>query len=236
MENLHYPSDDIERTMGSAHVRYKSTDELYAALPGCIGCIVRSDKVNTDFFDHASDLQVVVRAGAGYDNIDLNEATKRGICVMNTPGQNAHAVAELVFGLLLYHARRRFSGSSGFELKDCSGIPHDGCIDREKLSALKEGAILVNTARQEVIDEDALLDVLTARPDLTYIADIKPSNLDQIQGALGETRFTQQVVVTPVKMGAQTLEANINAAVAGVQEIARLLFEGDTTYQVNKTF
>ncbi|KAF4670506.1 hypothetical protein FOL46_000773 [Perkinsus olseni] len=272
---------------------YKSPEELYEALPGSTGCIIRSDKADADFFDHAPDLKVIVRAGAGYDNVDLEAATKRGVCVMNTPGQNANAVAELVFGLLLYHARRRFNGSSGFELKGktiglfgcgriaanvaeiargfqmtCYGYSRSGrcqygncsmlsspdelfqrcdivslhmpsnaqsrgCVDRKKLSSLKKGGILMNTARQEVIDEDALLEVLTARPDLTYITDMKPSNVDQIRAALGEARFAQQVVTTPVKMGAQTLEANVNAAVAAVQQIAGYLFHGDDTYQVN---
>jgi len=67
--------------------------------------------------DAASDLKIIVRAGAGYDNVDLEAATARNICVMNTPGQNANAVAELVFGLMIYMQRNQFDGSVGREIK-----------------------------------------------------------------------------------------------------------------------
>ena len=79
--------------------------------------IVRSDKITKEIIDSSNNLKVIARAGAGFDNIDLGYASKKGIVVMNTPGQNANAVAELVFGLLVYAKRNFFDGSSGTELK-----------------------------------------------------------------------------------------------------------------------
>lgn len=74
-------------------------EDMINAIADCAGLIVRSDIVDKEVMDAAKELKVVVRAGAGYDNIDLAEATAHGICVMNTPGQNSNAVAELVFGI-----------------------------------------------------------------------------------------------------------------------------------------
>ena len=91
--------------------------DMINAIADCAGLIVRSDKVDKEVFDAAPQLKVVVRAGAGYDNIDLDEATKHGVCVMNTPGQNANAVAELVFGMIISLIRNRYNGTSGTELK-----------------------------------------------------------------------------------------------------------------------
>jgi D-3-phosphoglycerate dehydrogenase len=81
------------------------------------GLIVRSDIVDAAVLDAAPKLKIVVRAGAGYDNIDLEAATRHGVVVMNTPGQNANAVAELVFGMMLLMARHNYNGTSGTELK-----------------------------------------------------------------------------------------------------------------------
>ena len=79
--------------------------------------IIRSDKVNAEIMDAAPDLKIIVRAGAGYDNVDLEAATERDICVMNTPGQNSNAVAELAFGMMVMAVRNMYNGTSGFELK-----------------------------------------------------------------------------------------------------------------------
>ena len=79
--------------------------------------IIRSDKVDAEVLDAAKNLKIVVRAGAGYDNIDLEAATAHKVVAMNTPGQNANSVAELVFGLLVYAVRNFFNGTSGTELK-----------------------------------------------------------------------------------------------------------------------
>ena len=90
--------------------------DMIAAVADAAGLIVRSDKVDKEVFDAAKQLKVVVRAGAGYDNIDLAEATAHGVCVMNTPGQNANAVAELVLGMMVTLIRNRYNGTSGTEL------------------------------------------------------------------------------------------------------------------------
>ena len=79
--------------------------------------IIRSDKVNGEIMDAAPDLKIIVRAGAGYDNVDLEAATARNICVMNTPGQNSNAVAELGFGMMVMAIRNFYNGTSGSELK-----------------------------------------------------------------------------------------------------------------------
>ena len=91
-------------------------DDMIAAIKDCAGLIVRSDIVDKQVMDAAPQLKVVVRAGAGYDNIDLAQATQHGLCVMNTPGQNSNAVAELVFGMMVMAARNFYNGKSGTEL------------------------------------------------------------------------------------------------------------------------
>ena len=91
--------------------------DLIAKVADVNGLIVRSDIVDREVLEAAKHLKVVVRAGAGYDNIDLAAATEKGVCVMNTPGQNSNAVAELVFGLLVFAVRNFYNGKSGSELK-----------------------------------------------------------------------------------------------------------------------
>jgi D-3-phosphoglycerate dehydrogenase len=95
---------------------YKSKDELLAAVAEADAMIIRSDNVDQAVIDKAAKLKIVVRAGAGYDNIDLKACEGKGVVAMNTPGQNANAVAELVFGMMLVSARNNFDGTSGFEL------------------------------------------------------------------------------------------------------------------------
>ena len=97
--------------------KYKTKEELMDSIKDANAIIVRSDKITKEIMDSSNNLKVIARAGAGFDNIDLGYASKRGIVVMNTPGQNANAVAELVFGLLVYAKRNFYDGSSGTELK-----------------------------------------------------------------------------------------------------------------------
>lgn len=269
-----------------------SHDDLVAAVHDVAGLIVRSDKVTKDVFDAAPLLKVVVRAGAGYDNIDLDEATAHGVCVMNTPGQNANAVAELVMGMLVTLVRNRYDGTSGTELLGKTlGIHAYGAVGRNvariakgfgmKVSALDpfvadevmeadgiqpvhsverlyadnqivslhipandqtrrsvterlltsmpKGAILVNAARKEVIDEPGLQAAMAARSDLRYIADVKPDIADELQQL-----YPARVLFTPKKMGAQTAEANINAGLAAARQIVDHLATGWNRFQVNK--
>lgn len=97
--------------------KYGTKENLLKAVADADAMIVRSDIVDAEVFDAAKNLKIVVRAGAGYDNIDLAAATAHNVCVMNTPGQNSNAVAELVFGLLVYAVRNFYNGTSGTELK-----------------------------------------------------------------------------------------------------------------------
>ncbi len=266
--------------------------DMIAAVADAAGLIVRSDKVDKEVFDAAKQLKVVVRAGAGYDNIDLAEATAHGVCVMNTPGQNANAVAELVLGMMVTMIRNRYNGTSGTELLGKTlGIHAFGAVGRNvariakgfgmKVSAfdpwvkdevmqaegvepihnledlyrnnqyvslhipataetkksvgkhlvelMPQGAVLINAARKEVIDEESLAEAFEARPDFRYIADVKPENAAEL-----EEKFGDRVFFTPKKMGAQTAEANINAGLAAANQVVAHLKDGFNRFQVNK--
>ena len=98
--------------------KYTDKADLLAAVANADALIIRSDKVDAEVLDAAKQLKVVVRAGAGYDNVDLAAATAHGVCVENTPGQNSNAVAELVFGMTVMAVRNMYNGTSGSELKD----------------------------------------------------------------------------------------------------------------------
>ncbi len=97
--------------------KYPDQAALIEAVKDVNALIVRSDKVTKEVIDAANNLEIIVRAGAGYDNIDINYAKEKGIVVMNTPGQNANAVAELVLGMMVYMARNQFNGKPGTEIK-----------------------------------------------------------------------------------------------------------------------
>lgn len=272
--------------------KYTDRQHLLDAVKDVDAMIVRSDIIGKDVFDNANNLKVVARAGAGYDNIDLQEATNHSVVVMNTPGQNANAVAELVFAMLLFLLRNHFDGTSGNELKSkklgllaygntarnvariAKGfdmqvyafdpftpkevIEKDGikyiekqedlfsCCDivslhipatpettksigKNYLSLMPKNAILINTARKEVIDEFSLLECLKERVDLKYITDVKPS----IHGEYKEV-LSGRYLATPKKMGAQTLEANINAGLAAARQISDLLLRNEVRCKVNK--
>ena len=96
--------------------KYTEKQQLLDAVVDADAIIIRSDLIDADVIAAAKQLKIVVRAGAGYDNVDLEAATAAGVCVMNTPGQNANAVAELVFGLLVFAVRSFYNGTSGTEL------------------------------------------------------------------------------------------------------------------------
>jgi len=103
-----------------------------------------------------------------------------------------------------------------------------GSINYDLMKLMKEGAVLVNTARAEIIDEEGLLQIYQERPGFKYVADIAPGNKDKILVCDGNRCF-----FTPKKMGAQTAEANLNAGVAAANQIVAFFEEGDTTFQVN---
>jgi D-3-phosphoglycerate dehydrogenase len=97
--------------------KYTSAQELIDAVRNVDAMIVRSDLVTPQVLEAATNLKIVVRAGAGFDNVDLQAATAKKVVVMNTPGQNSNAVAELALGMMVYMARNLFNGSSGTELR-----------------------------------------------------------------------------------------------------------------------
>lgn len=97
--------------------KYADNAELLDAVKDVDAMIVRSDKVTKEVLDAAKSLKIVVRAGAGYDSIDTAYAKEKNVVVENTPGQNSNAVAELVFGLLVYAVRNFYNGKAGTELK-----------------------------------------------------------------------------------------------------------------------
>lgn len=97
--------------------KYTDVSEFYKAVGDAEGLIVRSDKVTKEVIEHAKNLKIVVRAGAGYDNLDLEACTSKGVIAMNTPGQNSNAVAELAIGMMIYMARNSFNPGTGTELK-----------------------------------------------------------------------------------------------------------------------
>ena len=271
--------------------KYTEKQQLLDAVADADAAIIRSDKFTADVFDAAKNLKIVVRAGAGYDNIDLAAATAHGVVAENTPGQNSNAVAELVFGMLVFAVRNFYNGKSGSELKgkrlgilafgnvgrnvariakgfgmevsaydafcpadiiEAAGV--HACKDQAELFAtndvvslhipataetiqsinyelvnkMPKGAILVNTARKEVINEPELLKLMADRADIKYVTDIMPDADAEFK------TFEGRYFSTPKKMGAQTAEANINAGIAAAKQIAAFFADGCTKFQVNK--
>lgn len=272
--------------------KYTDKQQLLNAVADADALIIRSDIVDGEVLDAAKNLKIVVRAGAGFDNIDLAAATAHKVVAMNTPGQNSNAVAELALGLMVYAVRNFYNGTSGTELKGKKlGIHAFGnvgrnvariaqgfgmqcyaydayCPDEAMVSAgvtpvhsanelyatcdvvslhipatpetkqsinydllnrMPKGAILVNTARKEVIHEDELIRLMTDRQDFRYVTDIMPAANEKMQEL-----FAGRYFATPKKMGAQTAEANINAGIAAANQIVDFFQTGNTRFQVNK--
>jgi len=271
--------------------KYTDKNSLIEAVSQADGVIIRSDIIDRQVVEAAGKLKIVVRAGAGYDNVDLEAASEKGICVMNTPGQNANAVAELALGMMVYAVRNMFNGTSGTELKGKSlgihaygnvgrnvariakgfgmeiyaydpyckpeVIERDGVkvltkvedlykkcqivslhipateetsksINADLLARMPKNAVLVNTARKEVIDETSLMMLMEKRIDFKYITDIMPA-----ADAKFSEKFAGRYYSTPKKMGAQTDEANINAGIAAAEQVVGFFKEGNQTFRVN---
>ena len=272
--------------------KYTEKQQLLDAVVDADAIIIRSDIIDAEVIAAAKQLKIVVRAGAGYDNVDLEAASASGVCVMNTPGQNANAVAELVFGMLIYAVRNFYNGTSGTELMGKKlGIHAYGNVGRNvariakgfgmdlyafdaycpetimKNDAIKpmksvedlyatcdivsvhipatpetkesinaallglmpKGAVLVNTARKEVIDEAEMVEFMTVHPNFKYVTDIVPGNDVEMT-----EKFAGRYFTTPKKMGAQTSEANINAGIAAAKQIVDFIKNGNAQYKVNK--
>ena len=271
---------------------YKNPKDLIDSLQDINGLIIRSDKITKEIIDSAPNLKIIVRAGAGVDNIDISHATEKKIVVMNTPGQNANAVAELVFGLLIYALRNFYSGTIGTELKgkklgllafgqvgrnvariakgfDMEIYSYDAYVPKNVLEEsgikavnnaeelfekcdivslhipateetiksinynickkMKKNAVLINTARKEVINEEEIIKLMEERNDLKYVTDLLPDNHEIFMN-----KFKGRYFSTPKKMGAQTEEANINAGKAAANQIVDFFKNGNTKFQVNK--
>ncbi len=272
--------------------KYPGEDELVAAVADAEAMIVRSDKVTARVLDAAPKLKIVVRAGAGFDNVDLAAATAHGVVVENTPGQNSNAVAELAIAMMIFMCRNQFTPATGSEIQgkrigiqafgnvgrlvgkkaEALGlkvlavdpfIPAEkiaeagaqpvgsvaelyassdfvsvhipatpetiGSIGYDLITSMPKGAVLVNTARKEVIDEAGLEKALEDRPDIKYVTDVAPDNYAALQEKFGLRAFA-----TPKKMGAQTSEANVNAGLAAARQIVAFFTEGCTRFQVNR--
>ena len=137
--------------------------DLLEAVKDAEGLIVRSDVIDAEVMDRAPKLKVIVRAGAGYDNIDLAAATSHGICVMNTPGQNSNAVAELVFGMVVMMCRNQYNGTSGTELKGKSlGIYAFGQVGRN-VARIAKGFDMKISALDLFVD-DAVMEAEGVKP------------------------------------------------------------------------
>lgn len=148
--------------------KYTDKKDLLKAVEDADALIVRSDIVDKEVIDSGKNLKIIVRAGAGYDNIDLKAASEKGIVVMNTPGQNANAVAELAFGMMIYLNRKFFDGSTGTELRGKTlGIHAFGFVGRY-IAKIAKGFGMQVFAYDPFIDEN-----IFKEEGVTQIKDVK---------------------------------------------------------------
>ncbi|MHC1779370.1 MAG: NAD(P)-dependent oxidoreductase [Bacteroidales bacterium] len=137
--------------------KYTTEEELLEAVKDANAMIVRSDKVTANVIKHAPELKIVVRAGAGYDNLDLSACTESGIVAMNTPGQNSNAVAELAIGMMIYVSRNCFNPGTGSELKGKTiGIHAYGNVGR-LVAKLAKGFEMKVLAFDPFVDSEKVL-------------------------------------------------------------------------------
>ncbi len=170
----HVAIDGIQKEMDAAGFELVLCEKygndkkrLYQKADGVDAMIVRSDIVDAELMDACKNLKIVVRAGAGYDNVDLAAATARNICVMNTPGQNSNAVAELAFGMMVMAVRHFYDGTSGTELKGKKlGIHAFGNVGRNVARIAKGFGMEVYAfdayCPKEVMEEAGVIPVATA--------------------------------------------------------------------------
>lgn len=172
--------------------KYAEQQDFINAAATADAIIIRSDKADADVIAAGENLKIIVRAGAGYDNVDLQAATDKGVCVMNTPGQNSNAVAELALGMMVFMARRQFNGTSGTELKGKKiGIHAYGNVGRY-VAAIAKGFGMECYAydpfiKKEDIEKDGVIALDSAEElygKCQYISLHIPAN-DQTRGSIG---------------------------------------------------
>ena len=267
--------------------KYTDKAQLLDAVKDANAIIIRSDIIDAEVLDAAKELKIVVRAGAGYDNVDLAAATAHNVCVMNTPGQNSNAVAELALGMMVYAVRNFYNGTSGTELmgkklgiiglgaigamvanaasalgmevygydpyisidaawnlsrtikhiksldeiySQCDYITiHVPLLDstrqminKEALDKMKDGVVLLNFARDLLVDEDALIEALDSGKVKKYVTDFANHTVAGHKG----------ILVTP-HLGASTEESEENCAVMAVKEVRDFLENGNIKNSVN---
>lgn len=164
--------------------KYSDKSELLTAVQDVDAMIIRSDKATKEVIDAAKNLKVIVRAGAGYDNIDLQAATENNVVAMNTPGQNSNAVAELAIGMMVYMARNKFNGTAGTELKGKTlGIHAYGNVGKYVATIAKGFGMIVFAfdpfVKKEAIEADgvtALASVEELYQQCQYISLHIPAN------------------------------------------------------------
>jgi D-3-phosphoglycerate dehydrogenase / 2-oxoglutarate reductase len=148
--------------------KYTSQNDLIKAVENADALIIRSDIVDKEVIDAAKNLKIVVRAGAGYDNIDLKAASEKNIVAMNTPGQNANAVAELIFGMLIFLIRNGYNGTAGTELRGkCLGIHAYGNVGKI-IGYIAKGMGMNVFAHDPYVDK-----VIIKNDGIIYIDDLK---------------------------------------------------------------
>ncbi len=148
--------------------KYESQDALKEAVADAEALIIRSDKITKEILDAAPNLKIVVRAGAGYDNVDLAAATEHNVVVENTPGQNSNAVAELALGMMVFQARNHFNGKAGSELKGKKlGIQAYGHVGKNVARIAKGFDMEVYAFDPFVAKESIEADGVTVFDDLT---------------------------------------------------------------------
>ncbi|EER08434.1 Glyoxylate reductase, putative [Perkinsus marinus ATCC 50983] len=106
-------------------------------------------------------------------------------------------------------------------------------INEDLMSLMPENGVLVDAARSEVIDEDSVISIFQKRPDLGYISDVGFTKIDELREKIGAAQLKKQLIVTPKKMGAQTLESNVNAGLTAIKQISAYFKDGSTIHQVN---
>jgi D-3-phosphoglycerate dehydrogenase len=191
--------DEVTKTLEAAGYqakvleKYPSKGALLEAVADANALIIRSDNIDAEVLGKAANLELVVRAGAGYDNVDCDTAKSKGVAVMNTPGQNANAVAELAFGMMVYVARGQFNGKPGTELLGKSlGIHAFGAVGRA-VARIAQGFGMTVRAFDPFVDasvmKEAGVEALSSVEELYKLSDYVSLHIpatDKTKNSIGQ--------------------------------------------------